>query len=152
MDPLTVLSLVGNIVQFVDFGGKLLSRAVELYKSPVVTLSAHHELELVTADLGALAAKLRQSSNPGGDSESADPDRITQTESFKILCDEAVNLADELVKRLNTLKVKDRKLRKWRSLQHAVESAWTQKERDGLEKRLSSLKDALETRVLFSIR
>jgi hypothetical protein len=35
MDLLTVTSLVGNIVQFVDFDGKLLSNAVELYPKKV---------------------------------------------------------------------------------------------------------------------
>jgi hypothetical protein len=38
------------------------------------------------------------------------------------------------------------------SLQHAVETAWSRQEKEDLKKRLLSLKDALETRVLFAIR
>jgi hypothetical protein len=70
MDPLTVISLVGNIVQFVDFGGKLLSNAIELYRSPVGKLAGHHQLELVTTDLHALITKLRQSFYPENDRSS----------------------------------------------------------------------------------
>lgn len=61
MDPLTVLSLAGTIVQFVDFGRTLITDARDLYSSSAGTLTANEELELVTADLQALALKLRNS-------------------------------------------------------------------------------------------
>jgi hypothetical protein len=150
MDPLSVVSLVGTIVQFVDFGGKLLSNAVELYRSPIGTLAAHHELELVTTDLQALISKLRQSLYSGN--EPPGQETASQRESFEVLCDEAVKVAEELVNRLERLKIKDGKLRKWQSLQHAVEAAWSRKELVDLKNQLLGLKDALETRVLFSIR
>jgi hypothetical protein len=152
MDPLSALSLAGNIVQFVDFGSKLLSGAVGLYRSPLGTLAAHHELELVTTDLSALVVKLRQSFDQGSNIDSPDQNITIQQRSFEEICDEAVKVAEELVQRLDKLKVKDGKLRKWRSVQHAVGTAWSQKEREGLGKRLLSLKEALETRVLFAIR
>jgi hypothetical protein len=69
-----------------------------------------------------------------------------------VLCDEAVKVAEELVNRLEKLKVKDGKLRTWHSLQHAVEAAWSRKELVDLKNQLLGLKNALETRVLFSIR
>jgi len=150
MDPLTVVSLVGNIVQFVDFSGKLLSNAVELYRSPVGTLAAHHELELVTNDLQALISKLRQSFHSGDGPPSEE--NVSRRRSFEILCDEAVKVAEQIVNRLEKLKVKDGKLRKWHSLQNAVDTAWSRKEIVDLKNQLQGLKDALETRVLFSIR
>jgi hypothetical protein len=152
MDPLSALSLAGNVVQLIDFGSKLLSGARELYKSPSGTLAAHHELELVTTDLSALVIKLRKSFDQGGGIESADQDATIQRRSFEQICDEAVKVAEELVQRLDKLKVKDGKLRTLRSLQHAVETAWSRQEKEDLKKRLLSLKDALETRVLFAIR
>jgi hypothetical protein len=150
MDPPSVISLVGNIVQFVDFGGKLLSNAVELYRSPVGTLAGHHQLELVTTDLHTLISKLRQSLYPEDDPSSEES--AAQRKSFDMLCDKAVKVAEELVNRLEKLKVKNGNLRKWHSLQHAVEAAWSRKELVDLKRQLSGLKDALETRVLFSIR
>lgn len=144
-----MISLVGNIVQFVDFGSKLLSDAVELYRSPVGKLAGHHQLELVTTDLHALISKLRQSFNPENDRSSEENE--AQRKCFEAICDEAAKVAEELATRLDKLKVKDGKLRKWHSLQHAVEAAWSRNELLDLKKQLSGLKDALQTRVLFSI-
>jgi hypothetical protein len=54
--------------------------------------------------------------------------------------------------RLNKLKVKDGKQRIWRSLKEAVETAWSKNEVADMKRRLLSFREALETRVLFSIR
>ena len=51
MDPLAALSLAGNIIQFVDFGGRLLGGAGEIYRSADGSLKVHDELELVATDL-----------------------------------------------------------------------------------------------------
>jgi hypothetical protein len=127
-----------------------LSNAIELYRSSIGTLAAHHELELVTKDLRALISKLRQSSNKGD--EPLDREDEPQQRSLEVVCDEAVKVAEEIVNRLEKLKVKDGKLRKWHSLKQAVESAWSRKELLDLQNQLQGLKDALKTRVLFSIR
>ena len=74
MDPLPALSVAGNIIQFIDFGVRLLSKARELYKSPDGTLAVHDEITLITADLKALMKKLRQSAcSDMGSEESQDP-------------------------------------------------------------------------------
>lgn len=150
MDPISAISLAGTIVQFVDFGGKLLSNAIELYRSSIGTLAAHHELELVTTDLRALIYKLQQSSHTGNEPPGREDE--AQQKSLEVVCDEAVKVAEEIVTRLEGLKVKDGKHRKWNSLKQAVESAWSRKELQNLQSQLQGLKDALETRVLFSIR
>jgi hypothetical protein len=152
MDPLTALSVAGTIVQFVDFGTKLLSQATELYKSPVGTLRSNNELELVTTDLRGLITKLRQSYSSKNDAESSSSEDVQQRRSFEKLCDEAATLAEELIVRLNKLKVKDGRQRIWRSLKEAVETAWSKNEVADMKRRLLSFREALETRVLFSIR
>jgi hypothetical protein len=142
MDPLTALSLAGNVVQFVDFGCQLLSHSRELYKSTWGSLAADEELHLVTADLRALILKLR--SNTGDGSQDA-------SQEFRKICDEAVTLAEEILTRIDGLKVSG-KHRAWKSFQQAIKSAWSQKETDGLIRRLSRLRQALETRILLSLR
>ena len=142
MDPLTALSLAGNVVQFVDFGNKLLSQSRELYRSTRGSLAADDELHLVTADLHALILKLRNSS--GHDIQNASPE-------FAKICDEAISLAEEILTRIDDLRVTG-KHRAWKSLHQAIRSAWSQKETDSLVKRLSTLRQALETRVLLSLR
>jgi hypothetical protein len=151
MDPLTALSVAGTVVQFVDFGTQLLSHATELYKSSAGTLRSNNELELVTTDLSGLVLKLRQSYYSEIDAELSN-EEVQQQTNFEKLCDEAATLAEELIERLDRLKVKDGKRRIWRSLKQAIETAWSEKEVADMRKRLLSLRGALETRVLFSVR
>ena len=152
MDPLNALSLAGNVIQFVDFGNKLLGKAGELYRSPSGSLAVHDIVELITTDLRALIATLRQSIPSANSPENLHQAHNDSWSSFRKICDEAAKVADELVGRLSQLKIKDSKHRKLRSIQHAVESLWSEKEIAALLQRLSSLKEALESRILFSIR
>lgn len=112
-------------------------------------MASHHLLELVTTDLRALVSKLRQPLYH--EDASLDQESAAQRKSFDVLCHKAVKVAEELLNRLEKLKVKDGNLRKWHSLQHAIEAAWSRKELVDLKSQLSGLKGALETRVLFSI-
>lgn len=61
---------------------------------------------------------------------------------FEAICDEAAKVAEKLTTRLDKLKLKVGKLRKWHSLQHAVNTAWSRNELLDLKKQLSGLKDA----------
>jgi hypothetical protein len=154
MDPLTTLSLAGTVVQFVDFGSTLLSCTRGLYKSKTGTLDANQELALVTTDLQALIDKLRRAVCPndvgvaGYLAKTADDDQ----ERFQLICDEAAEVAKELIKGLNKLKIKESRNRKWESIRQAVRVVWTEKEIAALVKRLASFKEALNARVLLSIR
>jgi hypothetical protein len=152
MDPLTALSIAGNIIQFVDFGSHLLGRAGALYRSPTGSLSFHDELQIVTTDLQTLVIKIQKSLPSANSQDSQDQEDTDGWSSFKRICDEAAKVADELVGRLARLKVQDGKHRRLRSLKHAVDSLWSDKEIAALLKRLSYFKEALVTRVLFSIR
>jgi len=149
MDPFSALSLAGNIIQFVDFGAHLLSSARELYKSPVGSLAVHDEVALVTSDLEMLVSRLRSSTSPRLDSEASE----AEWKALRELCNEAAVVADELLKRLGTLKRSAKgKHRKWESLHLAVCSLWNEKEIKSLLDRLITLKEALKTRILFSLR
>jgi hypothetical protein len=142
MDPLTVLSLAGNIIQFVDFGTRLLSTTKDLYRSSKGYLAINYEIELVTTDLSDLIAKLKKSSGSQED----------DSNSFNKICDEAIDVAREIVSKVEGLKLQEGKLRIWRSLQIAVREMWSEKELNGLVDRLDNLRKTLVSRVLFSIR
>jgi hypothetical protein len=47
MNPFTALSPAGNVVQFVDFGIRLVSRGSELYTLATGSLTANDEIELL---------------------------------------------------------------------------------------------------------
>jgi hypothetical protein len=103
-------------------------------------------------DLRSVIAKLRlsfHSSDITGPFAKHDPEYRVALEK---ICREASRAAEELVERLDKLKVKSSKHRRWNSFCQALEAAWSKEEIDALKGRLSSLKKALETRVLFSIR
>jgi hypothetical protein len=59
MDPLTAFSVAGTVIQFVDYGTKLLLEAHRPYKSTSGVPTANQELELVTADLRGVIRKLQ---------------------------------------------------------------------------------------------
>jgi hypothetical protein len=116
MDPLAALSLAGNIIQFIDFGSGLLSTTKQLYKSSAGSLTAHDEIELVTTDLSNLITKLKQDPMGG------------EPRSLRRVCDEAADVASQIVTKLGEMKVKEGKYRGLRSLQAAIRQAWSAKD------------------------
>jgi hypothetical protein len=130
MDPLSALSVAGTISQFVDFGTKMLSSGMELYKSTKGSLKVSEELELATGDLQAVLVKLRTSAGPENSTPPA-PSPQSQAEidkhrdSFLEICNNATLIAGELLRKLNDLKVKDGKHRGWQTLRAAIKTAWS---------------------------
>jgi hypothetical protein len=57
MDPLTAVGLAGNIVQFVDFTGKLISATQKLYVSESGANAENLELEGLAQNLQQLAER-----------------------------------------------------------------------------------------------
>ncbi|KUJ09034.1 uncharacterized protein LY89DRAFT_788448 [Mollisia scopiformis] len=151
MDPLTTLSLAGNIIQFVDFGTKLFSEARQLYNSSVGSLKSHDEIELITNDVKALVKNLQQAF--AADTRGVQNYSANYWENFRKICDEAVSVAEDLLELLKELKlVPSGKRLAWSSVQVALRSLWSEKKIAAYIKRLAALKDVLESRVLFSIR
>ncbi|KAF8850535.1 hypothetical protein BDZ45DRAFT_696655 [Acephala macrosclerotiorum] len=147
MDPLTALSLAGTIVQFVDFGSKLVSRSQELYRSSNGSLTVNEELDLVTQTLLKIVAKLQR---PQG-SEVLTGSGADDYSSLVELCCSCTQVAEDIIAKLENLKITG-KPRRWRTLKHAIKSCWTEKDLDALFKRLSMLRQALETHVMVELR
>ena len=59
MDPLSALSVAAAVLQFVDFGTRLLSTSYEIYKSPFGETAKEVELSTVTNDLAGLVAHVK---------------------------------------------------------------------------------------------
>lgn len=154
MDPLSALSLAGNIIQFVDFGTRLFAEGQELYKSEAGRLKADEELELVINDLSALVRKIQKAVPPNAPDMSqaiSDEDK-EQLTTFENICHETVKVAKEILTKLGKLKVEGTKgKRKWQVFHQIILRTWTKDEVDGLLKRLSTLETALEMRIIFSI-
>ncbi|KAF8850471.1 hypothetical protein BDZ45DRAFT_751704 [Acephala macrosclerotiorum] len=150
MDPLTAFPVAGTVIRFVDYSTKLFLGAHELYKSTSGVLTANQELELVTTDLRGVIRK------PGsltvGSSTIVSADEKGAQESFTKICDEVTRLATEMMTKLEQLGVREDlkgRQRAWASLFKAVESAWSKDELHKMRPKLNSLKDVMETRLLF---
>ncbi|KAH7311150.1 hypothetical protein BKA65DRAFT_164399 [Rhexocercosporidium sp. MPI-PUGE-AT-0058] len=104
MDPLTTISLVANIVAFIDFGYKIVSVAREVHQSSTGTTSDNEDLEFLSTKLQGLAVDLK----PGkpGSAMTADELRLAE------LVDECQEVSTKLLGLLNSLKVKNPKLKR----------------------------------------
>ena len=140
IEVLAAIALAGNILEFSRLGISLLHDTHELYKSAKGSLSVNDQLELITIDLEAFVAKL-QETNPGASIET----------SFQVLLTETQCVAKELLDRLEGLKSKDSRGKKWESFRKAIKGAWTKDEIEELTKKLSRFKDAVESHIMHSI-
>lgn len=60
MDPLSALSVAAAVVQFVDYGTRLVSKTRELYKSTQGALTTNIELEAASKRVQYLTTPLMQ--------------------------------------------------------------------------------------------
>jgi hypothetical protein len=140
MEPLVAISLVGNIVQFVDFSSKLVSKTVEGYRSADGAFVDNANVETVTDDLVALNERVNSNATLGV----LNPALIS-------LCSSCNDVAKELLGALAKLKVQGDKS-KWKSFRKALRSVWSKEEILGIERRLSSFRDEINLHIVVELR
>jgi len=152
MDPLTAASLAGTVIQFVDFGSKLVSASRELYANS--QLDVHAQAAKAVSDLLDYSTKLQRPLQAATTSRALTEDEI----DLGRICRECNELAQTLLKRLDRLKIPagriGRKKRKqlWPSLKVAVESLWTNEDLQAIEGRLHEYREEIDSRILRSLR
>lgn len=139
METLAIIGLVGNIVQFVDFGGKLISKSTELYRSSEGALAEHIDIETAINHLVLLNSKLKDVATTTGDG------------ALESLCISCATTADNLLAALDKVKVKD-KQHKWKSIRKALRSVWSKEEIGDLERRLATFREELTFHVVVDLR
>jgi urease accessory protein UreF len=139
METLAIIGIVGNIVQFVDFTGKLISKSTELYRSSEGALAENIDTKTATNHLVLLNSKLQNAATTAGDS------------ALESLCKSCGTAADELLAALDKVKVKG-KQDKWKSIRKALRSVWSKEEIEELERRLARLKEELNLHVVVGLR
>jgi hypothetical protein len=117
MDPLSALGLAGNIVQFIDFGSKLVCKGRQIYKSSDGALEQHVDLEATTNDLVLLSAQIEPSKYRNQES-----DHQLKEEAVLLKLTTACNdVALTLLTTLNSIKVTGRH-RRWKSVRQALKT------------------------------
>jgi hypothetical protein len=139
METLTIIGLIGNIIQFVDFSEKLVSKSIELYHSYDGALAENIDIETATKNLLILNDKLKNDVTIVADE---------QLQRLRLSCQNAGN---ELLVTLNKVKVKDRQ-QTWESVRKALRSIWSKEKIKGLEQRLTKFKEELNFHIVTSLR
>ncbi|KAL9078934.1 MAG: hypothetical protein Q9157_002158 [Trypethelium eluteriae] len=143
LDPLSALGVAGNIVQFVQFSGELVSRAVELYRSSTGLLQQHKEL-LASAEL------LKQDSQALLDDFAGVFGESKDERSLRNLVKLYHELAAKLVAVLEDLKPKSEH-RKWEAVRQTLRTAYRDSAINSLIERMRLLRDALNNHLLISL-
>lgn len=154
MDPLTALSLAGTVVQFVDFGSKLLSQGYELYRSTGGQLAVDEEVDLITANLLGLVSKMRRANVHGPQRKATSIPRYdcnAQSINFEDICAEAAKIAQAILVKLAMLKIDNTRSRKLETFKRVWKRLWSQSEIDSLLGRLLRLKYVINTEALAAI-
>jgi hypothetical protein len=138
METLAAIGLVGNIVQFIDFGSKLVAKSVQLYQSSDGALAENVDTETATNHLVLLNNKLR------------DANRTSDVE-LENLCKSCSTVADELIRALGELKVQGGQKR-WKSMRKAIRTVWSKDKIQGIEKRLANFREVLSLHIIVDLR
>lgn len=139
METLAVISLVGNVVQFVDFSSKLISKSVQPYQTSDCVLTENINTEMATNHLILLNSKLENAASTIGD------------KALEVLCKSCSAVAVELLGTLDKLKVHGGK-EKWKSMRQAVRSLWSEEKIQDIERRLASFREELNLHVIVDLR
>jgi hypothetical protein len=103
LDPVTTLAVVTSIVQFVDFGWKVISKPVELSRSANGTTQDASNYEIVTRDL----LRLRESLRVEAAASSAERPKTEADQALKDVCNGCISLSETMLEHLEGLKVHD---------------------------------------------
>jgi hypothetical protein len=156
IDPLTALGIAGNVIQFVDFASKLVSKGGQYYRSADGALLQHTELSAAAENLQRLSHGLGTSLRIEQSIPSTKPYEPLREYNLAELGlwhanSECYKLAKELSKALEDLKVSG-KHRRWESFRQAFRTLWSEEKIETLSKRLDSARAQLVIHLLVHLR
>lgn len=110
MEALAALSVASSVIQFVDFSSKLLSKSRKLYKSKNGVLSSTIDSERIITDLTSLLVSLRRKLPENRILSGETPiQRSENDEALDGLCKRSVEIAEQLLHKLEKLRVRVKK-------------------------------------------
>jgi hypothetical protein len=139
MEALPIIGLASNVVQFVEFGIKLIGKSTELYRSSEGALAENIDVEKATEHLLLLNNKLKAGASTTGDN------------TLQRLCESCKSTADELLVALNKIKCNGKQDR-WKSIRKALRSVWSKEKIHELEGRLARFREELNLHMNVDLR
>ncbi|KAK2765469.1 hypothetical protein FQN54_008323 [Arachnomyces sp. PD_36] len=136
LEPFSALAVAGNILQFVEFGSKILSRGYTIYRSASGTTKETEELIKITTHLQHLCDQLSEPPTRGLPSkEDAELRKLTKD------CKAA---GGELLDGLQRLTLKKGESKgKWGSFRVALATVWKERDIESMREKLESYKSLL---------
>ncbi|OGM43278.1 hypothetical protein ABOM_008653 [Aspergillus bombycis] len=143
MDPISILAVVSAAVEFIDFGYKVTSTALEIYKSANGATSQNFDLEVVTSSLDMILKKLRQPEL--GTSITIEEENIIELSKS---CQE---VAGQMLQVLNDVKASqaDGGIKAFRK---AIKAVWKREEIERLALRLHTFRSQINFSLTVSLR
>lgn len=136
LDPLTALTLASSIVQFVDFGSKLVVTGYRSYKAFGQSFDQEIELDTITSSFNDLLDRLRSSADAAHPFQQSREDAALQR-----LATACQQTARELLDILEALKnKKPTSIKSWQTVQWLVAEIRSANNIKSLRKRLDSIK------------
>ena len=142
---MTALSVAANVVQFIDFSGKILSEGYRLHKSKRAGPSKNEEIENIALDLQKLYDELQSGEDETGSVPTPNDIQLQR------LAGQCRGICIELLAALEKLKVID-KPGKWESFRAALKTVWAESKIKSLQGRLDEARQELIVRILMSFR
>ena len=171
MEPLVAVGLASNIIQIVEFAGKIVSRSQEIYHSPVGILASHNILQEAGRNLSELLELFNEHNQLKTDRKIDQSSRLFsqhkgQKPSQNSTGFFAAKRADEELHRLTSRTTEvTRKLRDaiyvvqvqggnnaWQSIYQALRSVWSQNDIATIEQELDYIRKQVDTALLISLR
>ena len=147
LEPLSAFSVACNVLQIIEFGSQVLSKAIDYRKAANGALSEHQDLRHVLQSLKNLNADL-QASMPqlaGTKSLSTAETRLLEANT------ECLRLSNEFINLLDRLKVKNRHVR-LECLRVSIKSLWYREKMDAMESALAQARDNLNVAFLVYMK
>jgi hypothetical protein len=142
METLAAISLVGNIIQFINLGTSLVLKSREIHQSTSGFDNESTDLSLVATDIADISTKLVVDTG-----SSAELNQIAQA---------CRNVAKELLDALAKIQSKGKdgtvtkQLGKWQSIRKAWQSVWKREYIEELQRRLDSLRNQIIMQIVYS--
>lgn len=142
---LEAISAAAAIIQFVDFGSKLLVTGYEIHQSQTGATSGAIHVQKVCDELEAISGHLSQPST-------TDVPLTGREQALWDLADRAHDLAWHLGLLLNDLKLKKASFRSWGALRQSWRVLRRHNKIDEMKSQLNDIKGLLDTNLLILLR
>jgi len=154
LEPLSAISLAGNVVQFIDLCSKLLAEGWELYRSSAGATASNLELETTAESLGQLSDRIKFSLELRTGVTDDQPSTHKTTNAEDALRNTAIScrrVADDLLKTLRDLRVKGPN-KKWQSFRQPLRGIQKKEQIEQMSKRLSKYREELSLHLVTILK